>query len=126
MGRTVAWILSLALLVFTGCVGVYNGITEWGESETPLQHSVTIGVLLYGVFGLISAYGLFKRKRWSVATTIVWAVMVTYVPGTAVMAYAGQDAGPGSAIAASAASALLALGVIWTANAVTRSAASNA
>jgi uncharacterized membrane protein len=120
MGRKIAWTLSIALLLFTGVVGIYNGITEWGDGVTPLQQSVTLGVFLYGILGLITAFVLFRRRRWSVVTAIGWGVAVTYVPGVAVMAYGGQDAMMGSAIAASAASALLALGVVWTAHVVTR------
>ena len=120
MGRKVAFVLSLLLLLFTGAVGAYNGVSEWGEGRTPMQHSVTVGVLLYGVFGLITAYGLFRRRRWSVATSVAWAIPITYVPGVAVMVYGDEGAVLGSAIAASVASGLLALGVIWTARVVTR------
>ena len=122
MGRKVAWILSLALLAFTGVVGIYNGLNEWAGGPTRLQRSVTIGVFLYGVFGLISAYGLFRRRHWSLRTVIVWAIAVTYVPGVAVMAYGGEDAIVGSAVAASVGSLLLALGVIWTTKVMTASA----
>ena len=120
MGRTVAWVLSLGLLLFTGVVGVYNGLTEWGEGRTPMQHSVTAGVLLYGLLGLVSAFGLLRRRRWCVGTVMAWAVAVTYVPGAAVLVY-GEDAFISSAIAASVGSALIALGVLWTAHVMTRS-----
>ena len=120
MGRKIAWVLSLALLVFTGVVGIYNGVTEWDPSRTPVQKTVTAGVFLYGVIGLAAAYGLFRRRPRCAATAIAWAVAVTYVPGVAVMAFGGEDAIMGSAIAASAGSALIALGVVWTAYAMTR------
>ena len=120
MGRKVAWILSLGLLLFTGIVGIYNGLTEWGEGRGLLQHSVTIGVFLYGIFGLVSAYGLIRRRRWSLGTVIVWTIPITYVPGVAVMAYDDKDALLGSAITASVASLLIALGVLWTTNVMTR------
>jgi FtsH-binding integral membrane protein len=120
MGRKVAWVLSLGLLLFTGVVGIYNGLTEWGEGRGPVQHSVTIGVFLYGIFGLASAYGLIRRQRWSIGTVIAWTVAVTYVPGVAVMAYADEDAILGSAIAASVGSLLIAIGVLWTTNVMTR------
>ena len=120
MWRYIALGLSLFVLVVTGVLGIYNGLTETASPEqTTLQHSVTVGVLLYGAFGLITAYGLFRRERWSLWTGIVWAVAITYVPGVAVMAYAGEDAMLGSALAASGATALIALGVIWTTNVVT-------
>jgi len=123
MARKVAWVVSLCVLAVTGCLGVYNGLNEWGEGETPLQHSVTVGVLLYGVFGLIAAYAPFRRERWTIWPAIGWMIAVTYVPGVAVMAYGGKDAILDSAIAASAGSALIALGVIWTVRVTTRESA---
>lgn len=120
MPRKIAWVLSLLLLLFTGVDGLYNGTTEWKTSLTPFQKSVTGGVLLYGVMGLVTAFGVFRHRRWSVAASVVWAVIITYVPGAAVMAYGGDGATVGSAIAASGASAVIAAGVVWTASATTR------
>ena len=47
-------------------------------------------------------------------------IAVTYVPGVAVMGYGGEDASLGSAIAASAGSAAIALGVVWTTKGMSR------
>lgn len=123
MGRKVAWVVSLCVLAVLGCLGVFNGLNDWGEGETLLQHSVPVGVLLYGILGLITAYGLFRRERWTIWPAIGWAIAVSYVPGVAVMAYGGEDAILGSAIAASAGSALIALGLIWTVKVSTRESA---
>jgi len=120
MGRTIAWWVSLLLLLFTGVVGVYNGLTEWGDGRTTMQQSVTAGVFLYGILGFVTAFGLFRRRRWSVGTAIAWALAMTYVPGVAVMAYGGEDAILSAAIAASVGSALVALAVAWTAHVMTR------
>jgi hypothetical protein len=114
MGRKIAVVISLLLLIFTGVVGIHNGFTEWGDAGTPFQRSVTGGVFLYGVFGLVTVYGLLRRRRWTVITAAVWAVCVTYVPGAAVMAYGGEDAILGSAIAASVGSAVIAVATVWT------------
>lgn len=43
------WILSIILLLVTGLLGLYNGPNELGDWTTPLQMSVTFGVLLYGL-----------------------------------------------------------------------------
>jgi peptidoglycan/LPS O-acetylase OafA/YrhL len=115
MGRKIAFALSLVLLLFTGVVGIYNGINERSTGATNLQKSVTAGVFLYGLLGLVSAYGLVRRRRWSTGTVAAWALVITYVPGAAVLAYAEETSPIGSAIVASAASALVALGVVWTA-----------
>jgi len=123
VGRKVAWVASLLVLAVLGCLGVFNGLREWGEGETPLQHSVPVGVLLYGILGLITAYGLFRREDWTIWPAIAWAMAVSYVPGVAVMAYGGEGAILGSAIAASVGSALIALCVIWTVKVSTRESA---
>lgn len=120
MGRKIAFGLSLALLLFTGVVGIYNGITERSTGATSLQKSVTAGVFLCGLLGLVSAYGLVLHRRWTVGTVAAWALVLTYVPGAAVIAYAEGASPIGSAIVASAASALIALGVLWTARVRTR------
>ena len=119
MGRKIAWILSLAVLAITGVLGVYNGTREWGEGETAFQQSVTVGVLAYGIFALIAIYGLLRRQRWSLFPATLWTICVIYVPGVAVMAY-DKEASLGSALTASGASALIAIGVMWTVNVMTR------
>lgn len=120
MGGKIAWVLSLAILVLTGVLGIHNGITEWNQEHNPAQKSVSAGTFLYGVFGLVTSYGLFRRRRWSVGTAIAWGITVTYVPGVAIMAFGGEDAVLSSAISASGATALIAAGVIWTGIAMTR------
>ena len=120
MGRTIAWALSLALLVFTGILGIHNGVTEWNPDNSPAQKSVNVSVFLYGIFGLVTAYGLLRQRRWSVGTAIAWSVSVIYAPGAAVMAFGGEGAILSSAIAASVASALIASGVLWTVYVTTR------
>ena len=121
MGRKIAFGLSLAVLLVSGVAGIYNGITERSTGANTLQKSVTAGVLLYGVLGLVSAYGLIRRRRWSVGSAAAWGLVVTYVPGAAVIAYAEEASPIGSAIVASAASAVIALGVVWTARVITQS-----
>jgi hypothetical protein len=120
MGRKIAWGLSLALLLLTGFLGVYNGVTEWDPTNSPIQKSVTAGVFLYGVLGLATAYGLFRRRRASRLTAIAWGIFVTYVPGLAVMVFSDEAGRLTSALAASGTTALLAAGVIWATYVMTR------
>lgn len=120
MLRKIGLVLSLVLLLFTGVVGIHNGITERSTGATGLQKSVTAGVFLYGLLGLVSAYGIVRGRPWSLWTVAAWALVITYVPGAAVIAYAEEASPMGSAIVASAASALIALAVLWTARTVRR------
>lgn len=120
IARRIAWVLSLGLLLVTGGLGIREGITERSNGGTALQKSVTIGVFLYGVFGLLTAYGLFRRRSWSVSTAMVWGLVITYVPAAAIIGYGGEPTPVGSVIAASGVTGLLALGVIWSAHMVTR------
>ena len=121
MARKVAWIVSILLLLNTGGIGVYNGITELADAHTPLQKSVTLGVLLYGIFGLAAAIMLSARRPAAVWLTVVWAIVVTYVASTAALAYAGTDATVGAAVGAGIGALLLGVGVVWCARVVTRS-----
>ena len=51
--REIAWVLSLLLLFGTGALGLSNGVRELANTLTPLQRSVSIGVLVYGVLGAV-------------------------------------------------------------------------
>jgi hypothetical protein len=119
MKLKIAWLLSLLLLLVTGVMGIYNGIVERSSGWTILQKSVTAGVFLYGILGLTGAFGLFRRRTWSVPVTTLWGVVITYVAGVASVAYA-DDAHWSAALAAGAACALIAAGVVWTARASSR------
>jgi hypothetical protein len=85
--KKVARVLSILLLLATGCLGISNGIRELGDGETGLQRSVTFAVLLYGVLGLLGAMGLLRRRPWSVAVTAAWALSAMWAGTVASFAY---------------------------------------
>jgi hypothetical protein len=120
MARKAVWIVSILLLLNTGGLGVYNGVTELSGARTPLQQSVTLGVLIYGVLGLAAAIMLIARRPVSVWLSVAWTVVVTYVASTAALAYAGNDATIGGAVAAGIGALLIGIGIVWCARAVTR------
>ena len=119
IGRRIGWLVAIFLLGVTGLMGLYNGATEWADAITPLQKSVTGGVFLYGVLGVVGAVGLLLRKRWSFPVVLIWGVVITYVPGAAVMGYA-PDGTWGAALAGSVAAGLIALAAVWATRANTR------
>ena len=113
MWRSLARVVALALLVFTGAVGVHNGVTEWQDVTNTLQGVVTGGVFAYGVLGLTAAAAVLQRwpaARWLVAA---WGVDVSLVATLAPLAYGGPDVPLGGALAGGAATALIAAGVWW-------------
>jgi hypothetical protein len=120
MARKAAWIVSILLLLNTGGLGVYNGVTELSGARTPLQQSVTLGVLTYGVLGLAAAAMLIARRPVSVWLSVAWTAVVTYVASTAALAYAGDDATIGGALAGGVGALLIGIGIVWCARAVTR------
>ena len=122
MARKAAWIVSILLLLNTGGLGLYNGLSELSDAHTPLQLSVTIGVLMYGILGLTAAAALIVRKPVAVWISAAWAVVVTYVASAAALAYAGADASIGGALAGGLGAALIGVFVVWCAHAVTRPA----
>jgi hypothetical protein len=123
MARKAAWILSILLLLNTGGLGLYNGVTEMADARTPLQRSVTVGVLIYGVLGLSAAVALMMRRPAAVWLSFGWAIVVTYVASTATHAYAEADATIGAALAGGIGAAVIGLLVVWCARTVTSTAA---
>jgi hypothetical protein len=115
LARRIGFWLALLVLSSTGVLGLYNGVTEWGNWETRLQMSVSVGVILYGVLGIVAATGLVRRTRWSAGAALAWGIVVTYVGGVAAVAYAGADASVMGGASAALASGLIAWGVVWTA-----------
>jgi len=122
--RKAAWVLAILLVLATGVLGLINGIGEMGSAQTPLQQSVTVGVLLYGCLGVIAAVGLFRRKRWSVMVSALWALIVTYVATVASFAYSDPTFSRRETLAGVAgaciATALIGALVVWAARSATR------
>ena len=122
MARKAAWIVSILLLLNTGALGLYNGLSELSDARTPLQVSVTGGVLIYGILGLAGTIAFIVRNPIAVWVSMAWAAVITYVASAAALAYGGADASVGGAIAGGLGAALIGLFVVWCAHAVTRPA----
>ena len=122
MARKAAWIVAILLLLNTGGLGLYNGVSELADARTALQRSVTIGVLIYGVLGLAAAAALIVRHRWSVPLSVGWAIAVTYVASTAALAYGGPDESVSAVVGGGLGAVLIGIFVVWCARMVTRPA----
>jgi uncharacterized membrane protein len=107
--------LSAIVLFFSGAIGLYNGLRELGYVFTPFQRSVSTGVLLYGVVGMVAGVALVMRHPSSVWLAAAWGVLVTFVASTAALAYAGSDATVIGAVAGGMATGLIAAAVVWSA-----------
>ena len=118
--RRVGWALSLVTLFLSGALGLFNGVRELTDVLTPLQRSVSTGVLAYGILGVVAGVALAARHPSSAWLVAMWGVVVTYVASFAAIAYAGADATVVGAVASGIGSALIAAGVIWAARASTR------
>ena len=104
---------ALLILVGLGYVGLRNGLAEWSHADTPGQRLASVTEALYGLLGLVAGVGLVTRRTWTVPVVIAWAVSVTMTAGLAPVVWGG--AGLWAGVAAAAATALIASGVIWLA-----------
>jgi hypothetical protein len=118
--RRVGLILAIATLLVSGALGLLNGVRELSQNLTPLQRSVSAGVLVYGIAGVAGGIALVARHRSAVWLAAIWGVVVTYVSSLAAIAYAGDDATLVGAIAGGIGTALIAAGVVWAARLATR------
>jgi hypothetical protein len=112
-GRSIARILAVLVLAGTGGIGIYNGFDEWANDYSLFQRAVYVGVVLYGVLGIAATYGVLRRRRWSHAVVVAWAVTVTFVSGTAALAYGGPEVTAVAAISAGIGGALVGAFVVW-------------
>lgn len=119
MGRKIGWYVSIGVLLLSSVLGLLNGFSDWESNSTPLQMSVTIGVLAHSIVGLAAAAALIRKAPAARWLTLTWTGLVAYVSSTAPLAYAGDDATVGGAIAAGLGAALLGLAIHWQARAVT-------
>ena len=113
--RTLALVVSLAVLLGTGAIGVHNVFSEWNDAENPFQRVVSVGGGLYGVLGLVAGVGLILRRKWGFPAAVVWAVVTTAVGTSAAIAYADNTAWIGPGVGAFAATALATTLVVWLA-----------
>jgi hypothetical protein len=113
MGRKVARLVAVLLLGVAGLLGIWNGIDERTNAYSSFQRTVYVGVVLYGLLGLIGAYGVIRRRRWSHRVVLAWALVITFVSGTAPIAYGGADVTAVAAIASGAGGALIGAFVLW-------------
>lgn len=68
-----ARILSLAVLLLTGSMGIVNN-DEFRLAHTPVERLVGIAVLGYGVTGLLAGIGYLARWPWARAVVVFWAI----------------------------------------------------
>lgn len=122
--RKAGWILSVVLLLVSGFVGLMNGAREWDDPGTRLQSSVRLGVVLYGMLGVVAGVGLARRRPWSVTIAAAWAITVTYVATVASFAFHdpnfSTEGTVTGTIAAGVATALIGAFVVWMARIATR------
>jgi len=123
-GRRVAWILAALVLFSTGAVGLFNSYAEWGDARTGLQRLVQIGVAVYGVFGVLAAVALVRRRPISVGLTLVWGLGATCAGTVASFAYSdptfSREETVAGTMGALFGSLIIVALVVWAARVATR------
>ena len=113
MWRTAGRVAALAILLFTGVVGIRNGIDERSGITNGLQAVVTTGVFLYGLFGVAAFLAVLRHWRFAGWLVILWGIDVTMVATLAPLAYGGPDVPLLGALAGGLATALIVYGIWW-------------
>jgi len=79
IGARIGFVSAVAILAFTGVLGLRNVVRGWSMARGPLQTAAMIGVFLYGFFGLVSAYGAIRKRQWVTWTTVAWGASTLFV-----------------------------------------------
>lgn len=106
---------AVGLLAVLSGLGLWNALREvHGGGERAAQQLATATQLGYAVLGLTAAVVLLGRPRpWVRPVLWAWAVLLTTTGGLAPRVWGGQ--GPGAALAAAAATAVIAALALWLA-----------
>ncbi len=111
--QRIGFVFVLVFLFLTGVLGTWNGLREWGDATSRLQHLAVATELAYGVLGILGAFALQARRSWTVPVLLGWGGALTATGGLAPVAWGG--AGLGAGLAAGVATALIAALVVWPA-----------
>ncbi|MGH7471500.1 MAG: DUF2127 domain-containing protein [Longimicrobiales bacterium] len=104
--------LVLALLVVTAYLGLSNGPSDFRTAESTGQFVVALAVTSYGIAGLASAYGLWRRKQWARPLTVLWALGALTAATVAPRAYGGGEVSIWAVLTGSVAVAVIAGAVL--------------
>jgi hypothetical protein len=117
--RRLGRFLAIAFFALTALAGISNGFNELGQAVGLLQLSVQIGDVAWGIFGLLVAIGMWRRRPWTGSMAIAWAVTITYTGSVASVAFVSEPS------KAAGIAAFVSLGVVsglmaWYARRATR------
>ena len=100
-------VLVFLLLLLLGYLGLSNGVSDSREAETTGQLIVSIAVTIYGITSLTAVYGLWRKKPWTRAVIILWAISVQVAGSLAAWAYGGNDVGAFAIVTSGLATAII-------------------
>jgi hypothetical protein len=99
------------MLIFS----VYNGLKEGpnliGDAVNARQQIVAVGQIVYAVTALLALIGLWRRQRWTLAMTSLWALATTVVGAVASIAWTEPNIGV--ALLAGLITAIIVGWVVW-------------
>ena len=76
--RTLALVVSVALLLFFGVSGIQSFLGDWGLAETVSQRLANLGQLVFAVAGLTAGTGAILKRGWTGKATLVFAGAVAF------------------------------------------------
>jgi hypothetical protein len=99
--------LVFALLLITTYFGLADGPLNLRDAESPGQLFVAVAVTLYGLAGLASMYGLWRRKPWTRVSALLWAIGSITAATAAPVVYGGGEVSVLAVLAGSVLAAVL-------------------
>ena len=109
--RRVSLVVAVLALLGLAWNGVWGGLHQIPQSHTTGQWVQTIAQLGFGVFGLLGVLTTVWGARWRPLVLTGWVVSVAVAAGFASVVWGGS--GPGVGLLSAAASAGIALVVVW-------------
>jgi hypothetical protein len=109
--RSVGLILAVLILVFSVYNGLRGGPSLLGAAENGRQQVVAVGQIVSALAAVLALVGLWRRQRWTLAATSLWAFATTVVGAVASIAW--TDVRIGVALLAGLITAIVTGWVVW-------------
>jgi hypothetical protein len=77
MRRIVWWVILIFVLLF-GAAGLYNGPRDLLSSSRLGDRLLAVSVTIYGITGVISFFGLLKRRSWVMFPLLIFASAASF------------------------------------------------
>jgi hypothetical protein len=91
MRRRIFWWLSVLIVLAMTILGLYSGPEDFVHASKGGDRLLAVFVTIYGITGLISFYGMLRKRSWVMIPLVIFACAATFAGTFASIYYSPPD-----------------------------------